>query len=530
MSKPWEPADHGSDSANLRRRTARATRWALIDNWGRQLLQLLVFVILARLLPPQDFGLVALAMVFVMLASLFVDQGMGDAIIQRRVLEREHLDSAFWAALSMGAVLTAGGVVLAIPIATLLGEPRLQPVLQALSLAFLLTAVSAVPMGILRREMRFRSLALRTMFSIVGGGAAGVFLALAGYGVWALVVQQLLTAVLSAVALMVASPWRPRPNFSRRHFRDLFGYGANIVGGDLLGYFTRYSDNLLIGAVLGTPALGHYAIAYRILDAGNHLLHGIARKVAFPALSRLQHEPTRLQAAYFRITRVTAGVVLPAYVGMALVAPELIRAVFGGKWDEAVPVAAVLFLVGPALAVQGFGVTLLSVVGRPDIALRLRLVNTITAVTGFALAVSFGIVAVAAAFVVRGYLMVPLQLFFQRRYAGIPTRAYLSRLRGTVAATVLMAGAVLAAKWLMHPRVDNVVLLLVEFGVGAAAYVGALYVLDRALLHQLIEFVTQALPGGERAQQRFEQVAARRGRRSVEATLTAEERDDPIGL
>ena len=174
MTVAWLPAQHGEDNRNLQRRAARGTLWAMVDNWGRQLLQLVVFVVLARLLVPDDFGLVALAVVFVALATLFVDQGLGDAIIQRPTLTREHIDTAFWAALTLGAGLTVAGVVLAVPIAALLNEPRLEPVLQALSATFLLTGFAAIPTGVLRREMRFRSLAMRTLLSIAGGGLVGI--------------------------------------------------------------------------------------------------------------------------------------------------------------------------------------------------------------------------------------------------------------------------------------------------------------------------------------------------------------------
>ena len=502
-SDSWLPAEHGSDNRNLQRRVARGASWTILDNWGRQLLQLLVFVIIARLLVPADFGLVALAMVFVALAQLFVDQGLGDALVQRRELTKAHVDTAFWAALALGVVLAVVGLLAAGPIAALLNEPELQPVLQALSLVFILSGLAAIPMAILQRELRFRSLALRTIFSLAGGGALGIAMALMGYGVWALVGQQLTTGVLSVVALWWASPWRPGLTFSRRHFRELIGFGANVVGSDLLHYLTRYSDKFLVGTVLGTVPLGIYAVGYRILDAASALLVGIARKISFPALARVQHEPERLARAYFRMTRITAALVLPGYIGLALVAPELIRLVFGARWAEAGPVAAVLFLVGPAFAVQGFGGTLLNAAGRPDITLRLRFVSAAMTVVGFAIAVPFGLLAVAAAYAIRGYLMLPLQLYYQRKYAGIPTSEYLLRLRGPALATAVMAAAVLAVKWLLLPRVDYVVLLAAEVTVGAVVFLAAAWVLERELVGEVVNIAAQALPGGERARRRL---------------------------
>jgi O-antigen/teichoic acid export membrane protein len=503
VTDSWLPAEHGADNQNLQRRVARGVAWTIVDNWGRQLLNLLVFIVIARFLLPEEFGLVALAMVFVVLAQLFVDQGLGDAIVQRRQLTREHIDTAFWAALLLGAALTAAGFLLAEPIGQLLGEPGLGPLLSVLSLTFVMTAAGAIPMGLLQRELRFRSLALRTLFSITGGGAIGIAMAFLDYGAWALVGQQLGVAALSVVALWLASPWRPGLRFSRRHFGELFGFGANVVGSDLMYYLTRYTDNFLIGVFRTTQELGIYAVGYRILDSANALLIGISRKIAFPSLSRLQHDPERSKRAYFRLTRLSAAVVLPAYIGLALVSPELIALVFGAQWADSGPVAAVLFLVGPAFAVQGFGGALLMAAGRPDVVLRFRFINMLTTVVGFLIAVPFGILAMAISFVIRGYLMLPLQIYYQRRYAGIPGREYLARLRSPALATLVMVAVVLTVRLLVDPQVGRLPLLALEVGAGALAYPLALLVLDRDLVREMLGVASQTLPLGDRARRRL---------------------------
>jgi O-antigen/teichoic acid export membrane protein len=502
MADPWLPTEHGTDNQNLQRRVARGVTWTIVDNWGRQFLQLAVFIVIANLLLPEEFGLVALAMIFVMLAQLFVDQGMGDALVQRGHVAREHLDTAFWAAMLLGSLLAVSTILLAGVIGGLLNEPGLAPLLQVLSLSFILTAAAAVPMAMLRREMRFRSLALRTLFSIAGGGVVGMALAVMGFGPWALVGQQVTAAALSVVALWLATGWRPSRRFSGQHFRELFGFGARVVASDLLLYITRYTDNLLIGVFRTTQELGIYAVGYRILDSANSLLVGIARKITFPALSRLQHDPERAKRAYFRVTRLSATLILPAYVGLALVAPELIPLVFGAQWTDSGPVAAVLFLVGPAYSFQGFGTSLLMAAGRPDVVLRFRFVNMVTTVIGFAIAVPFGIVAMAISFVIRGYLMVPYQLYLQRRYAGIPSGEYLRRLIVPTTATVAMALAVIGIRLLLD-EMAVLPLLAVSVVTGAVVYIAAIVIMDRPLVGEVLSVASQALPGGERARRRL---------------------------
>ncbi|CAN5623788.1 lipopolysaccharide biosynthesis protein [soil metagenome] len=510
VTDSWLPAEHGTDNQNLQRRVTRGVGWTIADNWGRQLLNLLVFIIIARLLLPEEFGLVALAMVFVVLAQLFVDQGLGDAIVQRRQVAREHIDTAFAAAMLLGSVLTVTGFLVAGPIGGLLGEPRLGPLLSVLSLTFVMTAAGAIPMALLQRELRFRSLALRTLFSISVGGMVGIAMAYMGYGAWALVGQQLTAAAVSVVALWLASPWRPGLQFSRTAFRELFGFGVNVVGSDLMHYLTRYTDNFLIGVFRSTQELGIYAVGYRILDSTNSLLIGIARKIAFPGLSRLQGDPERTKRAYFRLTRLSAAIILPAYTGLALIAPELIRLVFGAQWVDSGPVAAVLFLVGPTFAVQGFAGALLMAAGRPDIVLRFRFINMLLTVIGFTIAVPFGILAMAASFVIRGYLMLPVQLYYQRVYAGIPIGEYLARLRNPLAATGLMVAVALGARLLLGPDAERVALLVSQVVAGALAYVAATFVLDRSLILEALSVAGQVLPGGERVRRRLGRRASNR--------------------
>ena len=476
--------------------------WTIVDNWGRQLLGFVVFVILANLLHPADFGLVALAVVFVNFAQVFVDQGMGDAIIQRKELSRSHIDTAFWVAMGTGLVLTLAGVVLAIPVAAVLNQPELQPILQVLSLTFVLSAMRTIQTDLLRRELAFRSLAVRSIVATVAGGIAGVAMAYSGFGPWSLVGQQVASACASVLTLWWVLPWRPGLRFSREHFRSLFSFGINVVGTDVVAFFARNSDNLLVGALLGTRPLGLYAVGYRMLDTTQVLIINISRKMAFPALATVQNDHDRIERAYFKLTRVSNALILPAYACLALVAPELVVVLLGSVWRDSGPVAGVLFLIGPVLALQAFSSALFYAVGKPRIDFQFRLLTMAVRIAGFFIAVPFGIVAVAIAFAMSAYVLLPVNLYWQRRYAGIPVLAYLSQLRGLAVATSLMALAVGAVK-VFAGGVAPVTLLAVEVVVGAAAYVAALWFADRPLLCEAVGVATQVVPGAERARTRL---------------------------
>ena len=481
----WVPSEHGTEKGALQKRVARGLTWTFIDTWGSQFISLLIFAILAHLLTQVDFGLVALATVFIAFAQLFIDQGLGDALIQRTTITRLQIDTAFWVAVVTGAGMTVLGIALAVPIAVLVNEPGLAPILVVLSFNFVVTSLSSVQLALLRRDMRFKSLALRRLVAVAASGVIGVGAALfLNWGVWSLVAQQISYGIVSVLMLWTVSPWRPGFQWSRADFRELFAFGSNVVGSDVLNFLSRNSDNLLVGAVLGAGPLGLYAVGYKILDTTQTLLVNAARKLAFPVFSRIQHDRERTKRAYGRVNRAVSVVILPGYIGLSIVAQEAIVVLFGQKWAPSGPVAATLYLIGPVLTLQVFSGALLNAAGYPNVVFRFRLVTTIVHIVGFVIAVVVfqNIVAVAAAFVIGSYLLLPWNLYLQHKYAGISIFDHLWQLRWIAVSTALMAAAVLAVRSVLVGQIHPLVLLPLSVLLGLVVYVAAILLFERALV------------------------------------------------
>ena len=511
----WVPSEHGTEKGALQKRVARGLTWTFIDTWGSQFISLLIFAILAHLLTKVDFGLVALATVFIAFAQLFVDQGLGDALVQRTSVTRLQIDTAFWVAVVTGAGITVFGILLAVPISILVNEPGLAPILVVLSFNFVVTSLSSVQLALLQRDMRFKSLALRRLVAVAVSGAIGVSAALfLNWGVWSLVAQQISYGVVSVFMLWTVSPWRPGFEWSRSDFRVLFAFGSNVVASDVLNFLSRNSDNLLVGAVLGAGPLGLYAVGYKILDTTQTLLVNAARKLAFPVFSRIQHDRDRTRRAYGRVNRAVSVVVLPGYIGLALVAQEVIVVLFGHEWVDSGPVAATLYLIGPVLTLQVFSGALLNSAGYPNVTLRFRLVTTIVHIVGFVIAVTVfqNIVAVAAAFVIGSYLLLPWNLYLQHKYAGISIRDHLWQLRWIALSTALMAVAVIVVRSVLLGQIHPLVLLPIEVLTGIVVYLGSMLIFERDLLSEVATVALQAIPGGDRIAALFGfKIESRRG-------------------
>src|SRR3990172_8686872 len=247
---------------NIRQQTVSGILWMAGARFGTQVIDQVFTIVLLRILAPSDFGLIAMAAVFTALFNLFSDMGISRAVIQRPDVDDEYLSTAFWGNFTSGVVLFAVAVVGAEFIARFYRQPLVAPVFAALSLRFVLAGMNATQGALLTREMRFSTITVRNIISVIVGGAVGVGVALAGGGVWSLVGQALVTAFTRTVVLWVATPWRPAFRFSWQKFRDLWYFGSRVLGGQVFSHVIKQSDNLLIGRILGPTLLGYYAFGY----------------------------------------------------------------------------------------------------------------------------------------------------------------------------------------------------------------------------------------------------------------------------
>ena len=468
--------------SELERRAVKGVLWTVLQSLGGRGLSLAVFVILARLLTPADFGLVAMAGVFIALMEVLVGQGLTAAITQREVLDPEHKSTAFWTNIALSALMGAALWASAGWVAKLYGAPDLAPVVRWLSAILPLRAMVAVPAGLLQRRLEFRLLAVRSILGALVGGVAGVAAAFAGWGVYALVAQQLLGGLAEVLAVWGAAAWWPRLVFSMRHLRELLGFSLHLVGASLLDFLNRRSDDFLIGLVLGEVVLGYYAVAYRILRVMTQVLAKPGTIVAFSAFSRLQGQPDRMREAFYRSTQAASVVATPAFIGLSVVAPTAVPLILGDQFTASGTVLQVLALIGVVHAVSYYNFAVYVGIGRPDIRLKLLAVHTAVNVLAFFVAVRWGIVAVAAAYVIRAYVLVPLDLFALRRLIGVSPGRYFGNLAPAVLSSLVMAVAIVVVQRLPLPPVQ---VLLVSIAVGVAVYSAALYLMAPSLVREL---------------------------------------------
>lgn len=478
----------------LRGRAAKGVFWTATSNWGNELTRLLVFVILARVLDPKDFGLVALALIFIGMTQVVADQGMADALVQRKDLDLAHYDSAFWMNVAVGLFLAAIMAGLAIPISHAVGEPRLAPVLAVLALSIPISSLNLVQRAVMTRELGFRSLALRTLVSVGVGAVIGVSLAFIGLGVWSLVAQQLAISIVGVLVLWRVSHWRPRAAFSYPHFKDLFGFGSNVVGFRLLNYFNRTSDQLFIGSFLGAASLGFYAVGYRMLRLLFQVTSSLIDRVAFPLYSRLQGDAPRLVRAHYKSTAFAGLIAFPAFIAMVALAPDFVPVVFGTKWMDSVPIMQILAFLGVVQFLTYLNGTMLKALGKPSWQVIIVVVTTVLKVLAFFIAVRFGIIAVAVATLCVGCIVAPAYYWTLHRLIPIRLVSYLNHIKGPLFASLLAGAAMFGIRGVLGDGHALVTLLVAAAG-GVVIYIASIRIFARSLAAEALDLTRRGLPG-----------------------------------
>jgi PST family polysaccharide transporter len=295
-----------------------AVKWALVMNWGTQGIAALVTFVLAAILGPKDYGLVAMAMLYISFIQMFLAQGLAAAIVQRKDLEEEHLDSVFWVTMLGGVVFC--GISIALSgwwERVQLDAPGLARVIQALSVILIIRGLTIVQEAMLRRTMSFKKLAIRSNIAALVGGCVGVGMALNGFGVWSLVVQELVTSTCEVVLLWSVGTWRPRFRFSTRNLREVLGFSMHVFVAQLGTFVQRRSDALIIGLFFGPVAVGLYRLADRLINLVIEIATRPFTVVALPHFSRYQDDPDGLRNGVIKCIKSTTLVTLPL---MALVA------------------------------------------------------------------------------------------------------------------------------------------------------------------------------------------------------------------
>jgi O-antigen/teichoic acid export membrane protein len=473
------------EPSNLAARTISGVSWNVAAQAIVQATRIAVGVVIARLLSRSDFGLAAMALVFSGFVSLFTDLSLGAALVQRPTITEEDRSTVFWTTAAFGVVCTLVCLAVAEPIARFYGQPEVRWLFSALSVTFAITGLTVAHTALLNREMRYRTLQIAVLAGTIFGAAISVTFAAVGFGPWAIIGDAVAAVSVSTVIVWFTTGWTPRFTFSRESLRDVGGFGLTLFGSRVLAYANLNADNLLVGRFLGARALGAYALGYNVMFTPMLRIGIPIQQVLTPAFSRLQEDRERLGAGWLRAKRLLAALLLPAFAGMAVIAPDLVPVVFGAKWHPAIPVLQLLSLAGVAHSLVTSNWSALQALGRAGTLLRLNLFVTAVIVGSFAAGLHWGIVGVAAGFAIAKWLLLVPDNWVTGRALGVRLRDALAAGSTALVPVAAMAGLAAAARYgLEQAGIPAAARLAIVIVIGAAAYAASARVLTPGLVEE----------------------------------------------
>jgi O-antigen/teichoic acid export membrane protein len=378
----------------------RNVRWVGMIQVTRISVQLLSLLILSRLLTPADFGLVAIVFAINNFALLLRDMGTASAIIQRDQLDEQTVLTAHSSNCFIGVGLGVILLALSYPLATLFKAPGLTPLVQLVALAFPFLGASTVHQALLERASKFATVARIEISALLAGFVIAVTTAFMGAGAYSLVLQTLTVAVLSAVQFWLASDTKMKWSWSREHAGGLWSYSGNLFGFNLVNYFSRNADAMIIGRVLGPAALGPYSLAHRVMLFPLQNLTFVAIRALFPMMSRQQHSPRDLGALHLRLLSVISFFTAPMMAGLIVLREPFVEVALGDSWGMVASLILWLAPIGFIQSLVSAGGIVFQALARTDLLFRLGVFSSILHVTGFLIGVNWGVVGVAAAYFV----------------------------------------------------------------------------------------------------------------------------------
>lgn len=459
-------------AVSLMQRSLAGIRWSAATQVVAQVAQYAGFIVLARMLTPAQYGTLASAMLVAGILGLIHEMGLGAALIQRPALSRGHLAACLWTTVAVGCALALAVWHGAPAIAAFFRDPAVADVLRALALGFPIAAAGVLPRALLERELRFKALGLVEAGAAIVNGCLTIALALAGAGVWAMVVGALAGSTLQAVALWAVR--RPAPGWrcSRHDVIELLGFGGHVLGSRLAGYVIGNVDYLIIGRLMGPAALGAYTLAFKLVTWPMIKVSHVVLRVAFPAFARVDDDET-FRYHYVRLVGTLALISFPLLAGLAATAPELIPLVFGEHWRDSIFVTQVLCGVGALKAlVCSIGTVFLGR-GRPDIEFKLNLLGAVKLPLFVLAGTPWGLPGVAVAMLISALTGVPIQQYFANRLIGLTWGAYLRGVAAPAGATLAMVVALFAWR-AAAGGVGPLAFVVVAVPLGAVTYGAAL--------------------------------------------------------
>lgn len=452
---------------NIRNKALNGFIWKLSEKVGTQLLQIVLQIILARILLPSDYGLIAILSIFITISDVFITQGFSTGIIQKKVVDDLDCSSIFWANLLLSFILYLILFLISPYVAKFYKNELLIKIMRVLSLNVIIGAIGSVHNAVLSRKLDFKKSFYRNLSNIITQGIVGIILAYKGYGVWSLVFSKLSGSLVGSLVLCLTVEWRPKFVFSLERVTNLFYFSSRILGTNILNTFFNNVHTLIIGKYYTNDILGYYQRGQQIPQATMTAVDGSMNEVLYATLSKYQDDIPNLKRILRKSMKLSMYVVMPLMFGLISIAKPLTIFLLTEKWIHSVPfmqLSCIICMFWPLTArIHG-----LNALGRSDVTLKIEIISKLLTLALILVLVPFGIYAIMYGTIIASCISLWIVSFYVKKYIGYTNKEMFRDLLPTFISSIIMMICVLFA----GKFVQNIFLkLVVEILIGIIVYV-----------------------------------------------------------
>ena len=482
-------------ASGIKTRAIKSVKWTVLAEIVSRAAAPLVMLILARLLTPEDFGIVGVAMIVIGLAQILQDFGFEKTLIQRETEVKESANIVFWSNMAFGIFVYLILFLGAPLIADFFHETKVVDVLRVLCLQIILISLTTVHLALLQREFKFKQLFFVRFGVAFVPGIVSIPLALMGHGVWALVWGTLAAGTIQVILFWHLSNWRPDFNFDVPLARQLFGFGVWVTLEALLGWLIVWGDSIVLGHFLGVSELGVYRVGTTFVILAFGIFFDPLRSVAYSSFSRLQSDNAELKRSFLKITKILSAISLPIGFGLALIAYPISSLIFGNKWEGIEIVIAIIGIMYAVGWVVGINPEVYRAAGRPDANVKLLVANAIYFIPVYVLAAPYGLLVFCIARLGVSVVSLLLHFYVANKILKLPFTYLKSYVKSPLIASFVM-GALLYGMVNLFDIFEGWqgwLKLIIVITSGVISYLGALWLIDRDLLTQFFRLLREAI-------------------------------------
>ena len=476
--------------SDLKKKTAKGMFWSAVERFSTQGVQFLFGIVLARLLTPNDYGMIAMLTIFIAVSQTFIDSGFGNALIRKT--DRTEADKAtvFFFNIFM-AVACYGIIFIAAPfVAQFYEMPELTDILRVLAIILIIQSLGYIQSLNLTIDLNFKVLAKVTFIGTLIGGTLGLVCAYNGFGVWSLVVQQITTTFCRAVLYWSLVRWRPKTFFNKNSFKNMFGFGSKLLASGLLNTLYDNIYDLIIGKVFAAATLGNYSRASHFANFPSSNITNIFQRVTYPVLSKVQDDPEKLRKGYLKFLNMATLVIFPLMIGLAALAKPFILLILTDKWFDVILILQIICIAQMWYPVHAINLNILQVMGRSDLFLKLEIIKKIEGITVLCITLPYGIIAMCFGQWFNACFGLIINTYYSGKLLNAGLLPQIKMYIPTLINSLVMGGICMGITKIL-PEQEYALQLGLGFVVGTTYYIASNCIFNRETVKELLELLSK---------------------------------------